>query len=236
MASRCPRATSRRPAGPSTATRLPATGAGGAGRRGAFGVRGAGSQPRLAARASGGAASGRAGRQRHQGVDPARTRAPGDGRAAALQAARAPVPDQRLGLDRPMGERWEVPAVVPAGRLLDRPVVLQRRWRVVDPGAGPARGRGRRRLDVRGRRRRPARAPRAGRDEWRPRAGQVGARRGPLPGDGRGRRGGQPQGGQARPARRYVRRHQRRERPHGRRAHPALPRRLRSRRGGGPCR
>ena len=60
--------------------------------------------------------------------------------------------------------------------------------------------------------------------ERRPRAGQVGPRRRPLPGDGRRRRGGQPQRRQARPARRDVRRHQRRERTDGRRAHPALPR------------
>ena len=135
-----------------------------------------------------------------------------------------------------VGERRPVPAVVPAGRLRHRPVVVQRRRGAVVPGAGPARGRGRRRLDVRGRRRRPARAARARRHERRPRAGQVGTRRRPLPGDGRRRRGGQPQGRQARPARRDVRRHQRRERPDGRRAHPALPRRLRTRRGGGPCR
>ena len=64
-------------------------------------------------------------------------------------------------------------------------------------------------------------------------AGQGGARRRPLPGDGRRRRGGHPQRRQARPARRDVRRHQRRERPDGRRAHPALPGRLRPRRGGG---
>ena len=133
-------------------------------------------------------------------------------------------------------QRRPVPAVVPAGRLDHRPVVVQRRRGAVVPGAGAARGRGRRRLDVRGRRRRPARATRARRHERRPRAGQVGARRRPLPGDGRRRRGGQPQRRQARPARRDVRRHQRRERPHGRRAHPALPRRLRSRRGGGPGR
>ncbi len=72
--------------------------------------------------------------------------------------------------------------------------------------------------------------------ERRPRAGQVGPRRRPLPGDGRRRRGGEPQRRQARPARRDVRRHQRRERPDGRRPHPALPRRVRPRRGGRPRR
>ena len=105
---------------------------------------------------------------------PARARAPGHRAAAALQAARAPVPDQRLGLDRPVGARRPVPAVVPAGRLDHRPVVVQRRRRAVVPGAGPPGGRGRRGLGVRGRRRRPARAARARRDERRPRAGQGG--------------------------------------------------------------
>src|SRR3954454_14464830 len=46
-------------------------------------------------------------------------------------------------------------------------------------------GRGRRRLDVRGRRRRPARAPGARRHERRPSVGQVGPRHRPLPRDGR---------------------------------------------------
>ena len=118
---------------------------------------------------------------RRAGLDVTDTRAsslralehPGIVAAAALQAARAPVPDQRLGLDRPVGERRPVPAVVPAGRLHHRPVVVQRRRRAVVPGAGPARGRGRRRLDVRGRRRRPARATRARGHERRPRAGQA---------------------------------------------------------------
>ncbi len=225
VAGRRPRAPAHRPAGAAAAARRPAAGLRGAGGRGARRVRCArASTPTRATRAAGRAAPGRAGRHGHPGVLPASARAPGHRPAAALQAARAPVPDQRLGLDRPVGERRPVPAVVPAGRLHHRPVVVQRRRRAVVPGADPARGRGRRRLDVRGRRRRPARAAGARRHERRPRAGQVGARRRPLPGDGRGRRGGQPQRRQARPARGDVRRHQRRERPDGRRAHPALPR------------
>ena len=136
-----------------------------------------------------------------------------------------------------MGARRPVPSVVPARRLRDRALVVQRRRRAVVPGAGPAGGGGRRGLGVRRRRRRAARAARARRHERRPGAGRGGPRRRPLPGDGRRRRRRQPPGRQARPARRDVRRHQRRERPHGRRARPGAtpPRSVSSRRRPGPA-
>ena len=57
------------------------------------------------------------------------------------------------------------PSYQPAGSTY-RPVVVQRWWCAVVPGAGSARGGGRRRLGLRGRRRRPARTARARRHEW----------------------------------------------------------------------
>ena len=77
VAGRRPRAPAHRPARAAAAARRPAARARGAGRRGARRVRRTGSQPRLAARAAGGAAPGRAGRHGHPRVVPARARAPG---------------------------------------------------------------------------------------------------------------------------------------------------------------
>ena len=188
VARRRPRAPAHRAPRSAPATWRPAPAARGAGGRGAPRVRRPGPQPGLASRAAGGAAPGRGGRPGHPRLDAAGGRPRGGRAAAALQAARAPVPDQRLDLARPVGARRQVPSVVPAGRLGDRPVVVQRRRGVVVPGAGALRGRGRRRVGVRGGRRRPARATGARRHERRPGAGPDGTGSRPLPGDGRGRR------------------------------------------------
>ena len=93
--------------------------------------------------------------------------------------------DRRTRAAAGSGRRTSRPAPPPAG---GPPTA----GRAVVPGAGPTRGRGRRRLGVRGRRRRPARATRARGHERRPRwpgrhAAPTSTR------DGRRRRGGQPQ-------------------------------------------
>ena len=197
LARRRPRAPADRTARAAAAARHPAGQAGGAGRRRTCRTPGTGPQPRLTARAAGRAASGRARGDRHPGLDPACPRPPGHRAAAALQAACSPVLHQRLGLDRPVGQRWAVPALLPARRVDHRPLGVQRRRSPVVPGTGPPSGRGRRRLDVRRRRRRAAGAAGAGRHERRPRAREVGPRHRPLPGHGRRRRSREPLRGQA---------------------------------------
>ena len=112
-AGRRPRAPAHRLARAAAAPRRPAARARGAGGRGARRVRRTRSQPRLAARAAADAAPA--------GLDVTDTRAsscacsstPASSRCCVT--ARAPVPDQRLGLDRRMGERRFRPSYQPAG-------------------------------------------------------------------------------------------------------------------------
>ena len=109
VAHRRPRAPARRPAGPpADAGRAPAS-AGRAGRRGPSGLRRPDPQPRLAPRPDGRAAPGGLRGARRARVDAGCGGPPRHRAAAALQEARPPLPDQRLGVARRVGQRRTVP-------------------------------------------------------------------------------------------------------------------------------